>query len=233
MAGCAGPWPSNIAKMEVKNPAIQDHSQSSSGRLEVQLSELLTRPQNERVRALAARFAPLIRLDANEPFRPLAAGYTIFRQDGRSPSFPRRIHLRRGRRPAAALAIEYAIWWDWDINHLYELEHIWPYVDPEEQIVAVEGSWHGQVNDLSTDGRPVTSGSNPVVLAAPGKHAFAPSIAHFQENQARVPGLTTRFAGTSRKQKSCGPFGLSRNRSHRLPRPTAIYVLLMFAQIPE
>ena len=165
--------------------------------LEDQLSDLFDCRQKEDERALAARFAPLIRLDANEPFRPLAAGYTIFREDGRSPSFPRRIRLRRARSPAAALVIEYAVWWDWDINHLYELEHIWVYVNLEDQVVALEGSWHGKVNDLVANGRPITSGSNPVVLAAPGKHAFAPSVSHFQESQAKVPGLTTRFAGTN------------------------------------
>jgi hypothetical protein len=183
--------------MEDKPSVLLDHSQSTLEYLEVQLADLFDCPQKEDERALAARFAPLIRLDVNEPFRPLAAGYTIFRKDGRSPSFPRRIRLGGARRPAAALVIEYAIWWDWDINHLYELEHIWVYVDPEDQVVAVEGSWHGKVNDLVANGRPITSGSNPVVLAAPGKHAFAPNISHFQENQARIPGLTTRFAGTN------------------------------------
>ena len=183
--------------MKVKSSVVLDRGRSTSEHLEVQLSDLFNCPQIDDERALAARFAPLIRLDANEPFRPLAAGYTIFREDGRSPSFPRRIRLRRARRPAAAQVIEYAIWWDWDINHLYELEHIWVYVDPEDQVVAVEGSWHGKVNDLVANGRPVTSGSNPVVLAAPGKHAFAPSISHFQESQAKIPGLTTRFAGTN------------------------------------
>ncbi len=146
------------------------------------------------VRAMVARHAPIIRLDDNEPFRPLAAGYTIFRQDGRSPSFNRQIRLR-SRRWKAEQVIEYAIWWDWDINHLYELEHIWVYLDKGGQVIKVEGSWHGQVRDLGVNGRLLTKDTQPVVYAAPGKHAFAPRIEHFQRRQAKVPGITSRYAG--------------------------------------
>ena len=66
--------------MEVKPSVLLDHSQSTLEHLEVQLSDLFDCRQKEDERALAARFAPLIRLDVNEPFRPLAAGYTIFRE---------------------------------------------------------------------------------------------------------------------------------------------------------
>jgi len=152
--------------------------------------------QKNSVRALAARHAPIIRLDDNEPFRPLAAGYTIFHQDADSPSFKRRIRLR-SRKWKADQVIEYAIWWDWDINHLYELEHIWVYLDKGRQVIKVEGSWHGQVRDLASNGRLPVKGTHPVVYAAPGKHAFAPRIEHFQQQQAKVPGLTTQFAGAN------------------------------------
>ena len=96
--------------MQVVKPRLREHNESTAGHLGTQLAELLSCSQNMRERALAARFAPLIRLDEKEPFRPLAAGYAIFRNDGRSPSFPRRIRLQGRRRPAASLAIEYAIW---------------------------------------------------------------------------------------------------------------------------
>ncbi|MCI0476626.1 MAG: hypothetical protein L0Y55_10295, partial [Anaerolineales bacterium] len=49
--------------------------------------------QSRKARDLAARYAPLIYFDRKEPFLPLAVGYTIFTQDGASPSFPRRIEL--------------------------------------------------------------------------------------------------------------------------------------------
>ena len=73
---------------------------------------------------LAACFAPILLLDSREPFRPQAVGYTIFRKNGTSASFPRQVELTSSGY-SADLVIEYAVWWDWDINHLYELEHLW------------------------------------------------------------------------------------------------------------
>ena len=88
------------------------------------LAELRGGQRSDNDRALALQFAPMLRMDANEPLVPIALGYTVFREDRDSPSFPRRIELP----PACEFAIEYAIWWDWDIEHLYELEHVWVYV---------------------------------------------------------------------------------------------------------
>ena len=59
------------------------------------LNVLLNTPQDAEDRALAARYAPILRFDAHEPFFPLAAGYTIFRESGPAPSF------RQGHRIAA------------------------------------------------------------------------------------------------------------------------------------
>ncbi len=123
--------------------------------------------------ALALRHAPRIRFDAREPFLPLAVGYTIFREDGKSPSFPREIVL-----PAdAACAVEYAIWWDWDIQHLYELEHIWVYLDADEQVVAADASWHGgQHKMLDAAGAVPLEDGRVTLFSEPGKHAFAPVV---------------------------------------------------------
>ncbi|HVU13872.1 MAG TPA: glycerophosphodiester phosphodiesterase family protein [Phototrophicaceae bacterium] len=120
---------------------------------------------------LARRHAPLIRLDLHEPFPPLIVGYTVFRghEPQASPSFPREINLPAG----AVCAIEYAIWSDWDIQHLYELEHIWVYVSADDQIVHAEGSWHGGFNDMIEDGLPLEAG-RLILYSEPGKHAFAP-----------------------------------------------------------
>jgi len=126
--------------------------------------------------AMAARYAPRILFDRHEPFLPQAVGYTIFHQDGYSPSFPRCIGLKPIGRLPAELVIEYAIWWDWDINHLYELEHVWTYVDGDGTLVHAEGSWHGDFGAARRlqDGRlSLHDHSHPVVYAQPGKHAFA------------------------------------------------------------
>ncbi|GMR10274.1 MAG: hypothetical protein BMS9Abin28_1095 [Anaerolineae bacterium] len=62
---------------------------------------------------LALHYAPFIKFDQREPFLPLIAGYSVFRQSGLSPSFPRMIEAGPGEQ-----VVEYAIWWDWDIRSL-------------------------------------------------------------------------------------------------------------------
>ena len=164
--------------------------------LDTSLAGLLDSAYDDDERALAARYAPLIRLDDNEPFRPLVAGYTIFKSDRPSPSFERPIRIK-SRRYHAARVIEYAIWWDWDINHLYELEHIWVYIDRGGRVVRVEGSWHGAFKNLAKGKRLQLNGERPIVYASPGKHAFAPAVEIFKSQQKKVPGVTTRFAGAA------------------------------------
>ncbi len=140
---------------------------------------------SEADRALAVRHAPRIRFDATEPFVPSAVGYTIFRDNGPSPSFPRAMGL-----PATATcAIEYAIWWDWDIQHLYELEHIWLYLNAQEGLVAADASWHGGYHPMvdHLDRLPLEQG-RLTLYSEPGKHAFAPE----------PQWLLDRAAGTTR-----------------------------------
>ena len=136
---------------------------------------------------LARRYAPVVYFDTTEPFLPLYAGYTVFRAAGPSPSFPRYITLD----PPVALAIEYAIWWDWDIQHLYELEHAWVFVDVTGAVVGVESSQHGAAAVGSfklEDGR-------PVLYAESGKHALASDRAQLLERRARTALECGRRAG--------------------------------------
>lgn len=128
--------------------------------------------------ALAMRHAPLIRFDEREPFLPSVAGYTVFRQEAESPSFPRTIPLAT----PVTTVIEYAVWWDWDMGHLYELEHIWVHLDAAENLVMAEASWHGGYNAMvdDNDQLPVEDG-RLVVFSEPGKHAFAPSLRWLQK----------------------------------------------------
>ncbi len=122
--------------------------------------------------ALALRHAPRIRFDAQEPFFPSVVGYTVFRKTGRSPSFPREIEFA----PQVATVIEYAVWWDWDVGHLYELEHIWVHLDSHGNVVKGEASWHGDYNSmLDENGQLPIEDGRLIVHSEPGKHAFAPS----------------------------------------------------------
>lgn len=158
---------------------------------------LLAASQDQRERRLAGRYAPIIRFDAHEPFLPLAVGYTIVQDDRPSPSFPRRIELAPPGLPPARLAIEYALWWDWDIQHLYELEHIWVFVDAQGRVVRGEASWHGGYQSMAQDGRLALEGDHLVAYAEPGKHAFAPDPAWFRQRRpARdVQQQTRKLAG--------------------------------------
>ena len=122
---------------------------------------------------LAAIYAPIIQFDAAEPFLPLAVGVTVFDGEADSPSFPRRI--LREFVPPWHKVIEYAIWWDWDIGHLYELEHAWSYIDEDGRLVWAEASGHGDYSAMSLAGGSVScEGTHPVLYSQPGKHAFAP-----------------------------------------------------------
>lgn len=132
---------------------------------------------------LALRHAPRIRFDVYEPFICSAVGYTVFRQNGASSSFPREIVL-----PANAVcAIEYAIWWDWDIQHLYELEHIWVYLDGDERLIAAEASWHGGYKSMLDErgGLPLEEGKL-TLYSEPGKHAFAPVCQWLTDRSSRT-----------------------------------------------
>jgi len=164
------------------------------------LSSLLGVPQDGDERALAARYAPIIRFDSHEPFYPLAAGFTLFRHSGPSPSVRqgRRIDLTLEGRPRASLAIEYAIWWDWDIGHLYELEHVWVFVDQSGQVVRGEASWHGGLYDVRHDGQLALNGHHLVLYSEPGKHAFAPTPEWFKERRKKFRrSETSALAGCS------------------------------------
>src|SRR5215211_6199932 len=136
---------------------------------------------------LARRYAPVIYFDAAEPFLPLYAGYTVFRFAGPSPSFPRYITLEQ----PAVLAIEYAIWWDWDIQHLYELEHAWVFVDAAGTVIGVESSQHG----AATVGSFALEEGRPVLYAEPGKHALASDRAQLLERSVRTADACGRRAG--------------------------------------
>lgn len=74
----------------------------------------------------------------------------------------------------AALVVEYAIWWDWDIQHLYELEHAWSLVGADGWLLYAEGSWHGGYFPMVWNGATPRAGDHPLLYAQPGKHAFVP-----------------------------------------------------------
>ncbi len=154
---------------------------------DLRLSAALAEPERD----LAWVCAPVITFDAHEPFFPLAAGVTVFNAPAHSPSFPRQIPFPGD----TATVVEYAIWWDWDIQHLYELEHIWVFLDASQRVVRVDASWHGECNTIEVDGHPPLAEGRPVIWSEPGKHAFAASPRALLEQREATTRACTRHAG--------------------------------------
>ncbi|MDF2835857.1 MAG: hypothetical protein K0Q63_1497 [Paenibacillus sp.] len=126
---------------------------------------------HERQREVALRLAPVLMMDRLEPFRPVRVGITVFEAPGHSPSFNRRIEFEPDR---IASVIEYAMYWDYDIQHLYELEHAWIYVDHEGKVARCEASSHGSYKlGLLRDGSNLTDDGRVKLFVQPGKHAMS------------------------------------------------------------
>lgn len=118
--------------------------------------------------ALAQQHQPILRIDLNEPAPPLVMGYSVIRQAGTSPSSKFAITP-----PTDGVVIEYAIWHDWDIQHLYDLEHVWVHITAAGAVCRVEGSMHGARVAMDTGtGLPDMRGGRPVLYCEPGKHAI-------------------------------------------------------------
>jgi putative hydrolase of the HAD superfamily len=118
---------------------------------------------------LARRLAPVVRFCDNEPFLPSRVGITMLTEPARSPSTGLPVTFE----PGVARVIEYAIWWDWDIQHLYELEHIWLKLDADDNVVAVEASSHGGKFAMRLpDGAVPLEAGRVTLVSTPGKHAF-------------------------------------------------------------
>lgn len=122
-------------------------------------------------RVLAAAYAPRLLFDHLEPFFPVRFGITVFRQEGDSPSFRRRLPVDH---PGVEAVIEYAIYYDYDIQHLYDLEHVWVSIGSNGQVADVEASFHGKYLKGLLRGRSNLSGTRADLYVQPGKHALSP-----------------------------------------------------------
>ena len=70
---------------------------------------------------ISRKYLPYIYFDKKEPFYPRNVGYSIFLETTESKSFNRTIEVDADTH----FVIEYAIYWNFDIGHLYEMEHVW------------------------------------------------------------------------------------------------------------
>lgn len=124
---------------------------------------------------MAGTYVPHLRYDRAEPFPLVGIGYTLFEGKGKSPSCRRVIEA-----PAEGAAIEYAFYYDFDIQHLYDLEHAFVYVDKNGKITGVESSFHGKFLNSMIEGVTEFEDGHPVLYVQPGKHAFMPAPEYFR-----------------------------------------------------
>ena len=99
-------------------------------------------------RAFAVKYVPHLRYDKREPFPLVAVGYTIFDRQGQSPSCSVVHEMAPGER-----VIEYALYFDFDIQHLYDLEHVFVKVDAVGAVIGVISSIHGKFFECADSGR--------------------------------------------------------------------------------
>lgn len=119
---------------------------------------------------LAKAYCPILLIDEHEPFEPVAVGVTVLRSSAASPSFRRRLEFD----DAIDCMIEYAIYWDYDIQHLYDLEHIWVYIARDGSVLNSEASFHGKYFKALLPDRSNVAGKQVMLYCQAGKHAFSP-----------------------------------------------------------
>ena len=127
---------------------------------------------------LALEYKPYIMFDKAEPFPVDGIGYRIFRKPEGSTSFRRFITFDQSK---VAYCIEYAIYFDYDIQHMYDLEHIWIYVDHDGNVCDAEASFHGKYLKSVLQGKiRLQDSKHLMIYCQPGKHAFMPEGYLFQ-----------------------------------------------------
>lgn len=127
---------------------------------------------------LFEKYLPRIYKDRDDPFPVRFVGCTCFTQPRRSESFPK--WFIDPQEEGAEYILEYAIYYDYDIQHLYDLEHIWVAVGHDGQVTNCWSSFHGM--RLRAAGLKAfrLEGTHPVLYSQPGKHAMLPDPELFQ-----------------------------------------------------
>lgn len=130
----------------------------------------------------AYKYEPVILMDKKEPFKIKKVGFFEYSEDGcRSNSFNRVFDF--GNYPGADRVLEYVYYLDYDIQHLYDLEHIWVYIGKDGAVVGAEGSYHGrflnayrpeEIDNAVTCAQ-IQDESHVVMYSQPGKHAMLAS----------------------------------------------------------
>ncbi|BCJ96408.1 hypothetical protein acsn021_39770 [Anaerocolumna cellulosilytica] len=126
---------------------------------------------------LAEKYAPHLYFDRMEPFRLEYIGYQVIRSSMRSPSFKRDIWVNKDK---ASFVIEYQLYFDYDIQHMYDLEHFWVYVDNKGKVCDGEASAHGRILNCFQYLKKLEEDTHIPLYVQPGKHALLPESELFK-----------------------------------------------------
>ncbi len=148
---------------------------------------------DEQVRALILRYQPYIYKDKLDPFPIRFVGCTVFSERTHSESFPK--WVVDPAEEGAKWIIEYAVYYDYDIQHMYDLEHIWVAVDEKEKVIDCWGSFHGMRLRAAGTRFFKMEGTHPILYAQPGKHAMLPDPELFELHPRFHMACTTEAGG--------------------------------------
>lgn len=123
---------------------------------------------------------PHLRYDRAEPFALKGIGYTVYRDTPDHAAQPSPSCRRFIKAPEGGIAIEYAFYYDFDIQHLYDLEHAFVYLNAEGAVTGVESSFHGKFLNSMIEGVLEFEDRHPVLYVQPGKHALMPAPEYFR-----------------------------------------------------
>lgn len=127
---------------------------------------------------IALKYLPHFMADLKEPFPIEAVGYSIFTEESKSLSCNRTLKWNNKN---IRFVIEYAVFFDFDIQHLYDLEHVFVYVGMDGNIADIELSFHGKFLKGMIEGiTKIVMDTHPVIYMQPGKHAMMAAPEYFQ-----------------------------------------------------
>jgi len=124
------------------------------------------------LKELFLKYLPHVYKDKADPFPIRYLGCSCFRKPAQSESYPK-WHIDPREEDAEAI-LEYAVYYDYDIQHLYDLEHIWVAVGHDGQVKDCWSSFHGMRLRAAGLRAFRLEGTHPVLYSQPGKHAMLP-----------------------------------------------------------
>ena len=123
-------------------------------------------------REIALAYYPVLHRDEAEPIPLRAVGYTVMAYTQPSRSFPgRTVSVPED----CACTVEYAFYYDYDIEHMNDLEHVWVTVGKDGSIRDAQGSFHGKYLNLLVPALPgylPPENGHVHAYVQPGKHAM-------------------------------------------------------------